>query len=139
LNATGKESHRFDKDELSTLAEETGKPGFPEWVSRGLREQVADGPLMDETMKTEVYRFLRSSVGDDQGWLQDDPLRWSKVVEIHYPPLYMIYYVVDKLAEDGWVELSGTHFSLELANNAARKRAYNDNIPHRVRLVVWDG
>jgi hypothetical protein len=42
MNATGKESRHFEKDELEKLAIETDAPGFPAWVSRGLREQAQD-------------------------------------------------------------------------------------------------
>jgi hypothetical protein len=84
--------------------------------------------------------FLDTERFIDDGWVQIDPKRYSKVVAIHYAPVAMVYYVVDRLVEGGeWKQLDGTHFSQELADNAARKRAYNDDVPHRVRMVVWDG
>jgi hypothetical protein len=59
-------------------------------------------------------------------WTEDDPSRWSKVVNIHYPPNAFVYYVVDALRPehkdarpDGWYELPGTHMIQELADNTA--------------------
>lgn len=42
MNATGKESRHYDNGELEKLADETDNSKFPEWVSRGLREQMED-------------------------------------------------------------------------------------------------
>lgn len=42
-NATGKESRRFDKDELRLIAEETQADSrFPGWVTTALMAQVDD-------------------------------------------------------------------------------------------------
>lgn len=75
-----------------------------------------------------------------RGFDQIDEKTWTKLVRIHYPPLAHVFYVVDALknAEEGWVQIPGEHLIEELAHNAARKRAYNDAIPHRVRIVVKD-
>jgi hypothetical protein len=42
MNATGKESCKYDNEELKKLAEETASPRFPAWVRRGLLDQVDD-------------------------------------------------------------------------------------------------
>lgn len=39
-NVTKKSSHRYDTDELSTLAEETRQANKPAWVTRGITEQI---------------------------------------------------------------------------------------------------
>lgn len=79
-------------------------------------------------------------------WNQDNPGQWSRTVAIHYPPAIHIFYVVDALRPDhpnaddsGWFQLEGTHMIKELADNVARKRAYYDQVPYRVREVAWDG
>lgn len=79
--------------------------------------------------------FLDTSARSDE-WIQDGPETFSKIRSIHYPPRVHVLFVVDALKDDGWVELPGTHYSEEIADNAARKRAYSDAIPHRVRIVV---
>jgi hypothetical protein len=42
MNATGKESRRYDAEELRALIEQTSSPDFPSWVAAGLRDQLAN-------------------------------------------------------------------------------------------------
>lgn len=70
-------------------------------------------------------------------WEKHSEEMYSLVSGIHYPPRAHVFYVVDALQDDGsWKELKGEHYVKALAENAARRRAYNDRIPHRVRIVV---
>ena len=76
----------------------------------------------------------------DFEWQQDDPKRFSRSAGIAYPSDAMHYFVVDRLTpEKGWVEQEGTHWVLATAFSNARKKAYYDQTPYRVREVVWDG
>lgn len=99
----------------------------PKWVKQALREFSATAPR-------------------EKGvWYRTEDDAWSTVEAIIYPPVAKVYYVVDALLPDhpesvnGWREIAGEHLVKQLAVNAARKRAYYDQIPYRIRKVVWDG
>lgn len=104
-------------------------------------------------MTKKVPRWVEQALGEfegtspreDEAWEKLDFDTYSTVVSIIYPPVAKVYFVVDALLPDhpesvnGWREIAGEHLIQEFAENAARKRAYNEQIPYRVRKVVWDG
>lgn len=92
---------------------------------------------VDESEET----FLNPTDADvPHGWWKvDDSIElYTHAVTIHYPPRVHVFYVLDKLDTDSgeWKEINGFHHSKELADNSARKRAYDDKTPYRVRIVV---
>lgn len=72
-------------------------------------------------------------------WDEDNPGQFSRVLQVVYPDFAMRFYAVDRLNENGWHQLEGTHWVPETAYAAAFKRAYHDQVPHRVREIVWNG
>ena len=99
----------------------------PGWVDQALNE------------------FDGTTPREEDVWFKSDSAEWSSVTAIIYPPIAKVYYVVDELLPDhpesvnGWRECAGEHLLEEFAFNSARKRAYNNQNPCRIRKVVWDG
>lgn len=82
--------------------------------------------------------FTSETAFVDTGWRKDENDRWSIPVALYYTPAAHVFYVVERLVEGGWVELKGEHYAMAMAENAAKRRAYADRVPHRVRMVVVD-
>ena len=85
----------------------------------------------------EYVRLRRDRRGLPTEWEQNDPGRFSRVVHIAYPN--GVYFVVDRLTDNGWLEQEGTHYVEATAVSTAQKKAYFTQTPHRVRQVVWSG
>lgn len=96
-------------------------------------------PKVPQWVEQAVGDFFHTAVRDDEDWEELKEGRWANIVSIHYPPAAMVYYIVERLEDDGeWYELSGTFYTEELAESNAKKHAYNDAKPCRVRMVVED-
>lgn len=92
----------------------------------------------------EDVRLRHDGEPTSSEWEQNDETRFSRVIHIAYPN--GVYYVVDKLEpghphadEHGWREIPGEHFVPETAMSTAQKKSYYEQVPYRVREVVWDG
>lgn len=91
----------------------------------------------------EYLRLRRDRRGLPTAWEQDSPTQYSRVIHIAYPN--GVYFAVDKLIAGGnesgenWEQVGGMHYVEATAISNAQKRAYDEDIPYRVRQVVWSG
>lgn len=85
----------------------------------------------------ELVRLRTESQPTSSEWAERDEGYFSRVVHVAYPN--GVHYVIEKLSEGNWHEVGGQFWVPELAISAAQKRAYFEDVPYRVREVVWDG
>ncbi len=97
---------------------------LPWWASEGVSEFENPGKPWNGVTLTG-------------NWTEHSEEMFSTVKSIHYPTRAHVFYVVDMLEDGGtWKELTGIYYTEELADNNAKRHAYEKRVPHRVRLVV---